>query len=277
MPHVGCQCPNCGSAARDPALRRSGPSVALVDDTGTRAWLIDASPDLPAQLRALGDLLLRGGDADRDAPPSIAPVEALLLTHAHVGHYWGLGHLGKEGLNARGLPVHCTARMAAFLGSSRPFSDLVGGGALRLVVAVPSEPVRLAPGLVAVPEPVTHRDDGSDTVAWAIETSRRRALYMPDVDALDHRAESLVATADLALVDGTFYSAGELPPDGREVPHPPVRESLARLASAAAEGTRVVFTHINHTNPLCDPGSAESAAVRRAGMEVSRDGMAFEL
>jgi pyrroloquinoline quinone biosynthesis protein B len=204
-------------------------------------------------------------------------VQALLLTHAHAGHYLGLGHLGKEGLNVRGLPVHCTARMAAFLGANRPFSDLVDGGSIRPVVVAPSEPVRLAPGLVAVPEPVPHRDDGSDTVAWVLETSRARALYMPDIDVLDARVEALVASADLALVDGTFFDAGELGNDGRVVPHPPVRGSLGRLARAAAGGTRIVLTHINHTNPLCDPGSPEAREVERAGMAVARDGMALDL
>jgi len=255
-------------------MARTGPSVALVGATGGGAWLIDASPDLPRQLVALQDAIGAGGGADAPA----FPVGGVLLTHAHVGHYWGLGHLGREGMMARGLPVYGTSRMVDFLESNRPFSDLVAWGVLRPRRVGTSERVTLAPGLVAVPEPVAHREDVTDTVAWAIEGPSARALYMPDVDALDPRAEALVASADVALVDGTFFRRGELgSADGRAVPHPPVEETMARLSRAREGGARVIYTHINHTNPLCDPRSPESAEVRRQGLEVARDGMMVEL
>jgi len=274
VPHIGCRCRNCERARRDPSLARTGPSAALLDEAaGGSAWLIDASPDLPRQLFALQDALGAGGGG----APSF-PVGGVLLTHAHVGHFWGLGYLGREGLMARELPVYGTSRMVDFLESNRPFSDLVGWGVLRPHGVRPSERVTLAPGLAAVPEPVLHRDDLTDTVAWAIEGPRARALYMPDVDALDPRAEELVAAADVALVDGTFFRHGELgSADGRMVPHPPVEETMARLGRALEGGTRVIYTHINHTNPLCDPGSPEAAEVRRHGLEVAFDGMAIEL
>ncbi len=276
VPHIGCRCRNCEGARRDPALARTGPSAALVDGAGGIAWLIDASPDLPRQLLALQDALGARVDGAGSSSPRF-PVKGVLLTHAHVGHYWGLGYLGREGLMVRELPVYGTSRMVGFLTANRPFRDLVEWGVLRPIVVAPSAPVELAPGLVAVPEPVPHRDDLTDTVAWAVEGPRARALYMPDIDELDGRAEGLVGAADIALVDGTFYRDGELPPDGRKVPHPPVEASLGRLERARIGGTRVIYTHINHTNPLCDPSSPESAEVRRRGMGVARDGMALRL
>ena len=275
VPHIGCRCRNCEGARRDPALARTGPSAALVGAEGGGAWLIDVSPDLPRQLVALQQAL-GAGTGGGGAPPF--PVGGVLLTHAHVGHYWGLGYLGREGLMARALPVHGTASMVGFLGSNRPFRDMVEWGVLRLHIVRPSEPVAVAPGLTAVAEPVAHRNDMTDTVAWAIEGPRARVLYMPDVDGLDARAEGLVDSADVALVDGTFFRRGELgSADGRAVPHPPVEETMVRLARAREGGTRVIYTHLNHTNPLCDPGSPESAEVRRRGLEVAHDGMTVGL
>jgi pyrroloquinoline quinone biosynthesis protein B len=40
---------------------------------------------------------------------------------------------------------------------------------------------------------------------------------------------------------------------------------------------RVIYTHINHTNPLADPDSIYSRKVRDAGFEVAYDGMTINL
>jgi pyrroloquinoline quinone biosynthesis protein B len=47
--------------------------------------------------------------------------------------------------------------------------------------------------------------------------------------------------------------------------------SLPALASLDAK--RKVFTHINNTNPLLDPGSKQAKVVADAGWEVAWDGM----
>jgi phosphoribosyl 1,2-cyclic phosphodiesterase len=40
---------------------------------------------------------------------------------------------------------------------------------------------------------------------------------------------------------------------------------------------RVVFIHLNHTNPLCNPESVESTTLTRFGWETGREGMSFQL
>jgi len=55
----------------------------------------------------------------------------------------------------------------------------------------------------------------------------------------------------------------------------PVEESLETLRGL--DVGRVVYTHINHTNPLIDPDQPMAALVREAGFEVAFDGMVIDL
>ena len=81
------------------------------------------------------------------------------------------------------------------------------------------------------------------------------------------------ARVDVAFIDGTFYADGEIA--GRSmatIPHPFISETIARLSSAPAElRVKVVFTHLNHTNPASTPGSSADRAIRAAGMRVAVD------
>ncbi|HYC93611.1 MAG TPA: hypothetical protein VEO54_30685 [Thermoanaerobaculia bacterium] len=68
----------------------------------------------------------------------------------------------------------------------------------------------------------------------------------------------------LAYLDGTFHTAGELPGrDLREIPHPLISETVARLAGSPLLG-KVRFIHLNQSNPLLRE--------RRAGIVVASDG-----
>ena len=82
---------------------------------------------------------------------------------------------------------------------------------------------------------------------------------------------------DVLLVDGTFYWPDEVPGMSKHIPHPPVAGTVDRLSQLVEGGTRVVYTHLNHTNPLCDGGSKESGIVRSRGLEIAEDGMTFDI
>ena len=83
----------------------------------------------------------------------------------------------------------------------------------------------------------------------------RPLFYCPDIDTWDkweHDLRSFVARMDIALLDGTFFSAAELP--GRamsKVLHPLVTDTAKRLAAVDCD---VRMIHLNHTNPLLAPG-----------------------
>ena len=78
----------------------------------------------------------------------------------------------------------------------------------------------------------------------------------------------------MAVVDGTLWSADELP--GRaieEIGHPLIRDSLDLLESRVAGGSLAVyFTHLNHSNPALDPAGPERAEIERRGFRVLAEG-----
>ena len=52
---------------------------------------------------------------------------------------------------------------------------------------------------------------------------------------------------------------------------------MVQLLDALPTATRKVLIHINNTNPILDPHSAEYAVIRARGIEVARDGMQFQV
>ncbi len=101
--------------------------------------------------------------------------------------------------------------------------------------------------------------------------------FIPDIDKWERWArpiEAEIRRSDVALLDGTFFDASELPGrDMKEIPHPFIVESLVRFAALpAAERSKVHFIHLNHTNPAGIAGSAQRRAVERAGCRLARQG-----
>ncbi len=269
VPHIGCQQELCMAARRDPTRRERVASLGLVDDRAGARFLIDATPDLPSQLESL--------NAGRTLADRRRPVEGILLTHAHVGHYAGLVYLGREALGAKGVPVYATARMARFLRENGPWSQLVSLGNIELREIEAGRELRLTPDLRVTPVAVPHRDEWSDTVGFVVRGPSGSLLYLPDIDKWekwDRRIEDEVARVDLALLDATFHALEEIPGRSQtEVPHPLVGETTGRLAALAR---RVVFIHLNHTNRLLfDPGAR--AELEAKGFRVARDGESLPL
>ncbi len=279
LPHAACSCERCERARREPAFRRHVASLAIVDPglEPPAAFLIDATPDLAAQLERLADVRRpAAGQVDR------APLDGVLLTHAHIGHYLGLAFLGYEVVHVQGLPVWATARMAQFLRTNGPWSQLVSKNEIALREIVPGVEVALSETVRVTPFVVPHRDEYSDTVGFLITGPHRRLLYVPDTDRWETWEVPLVerlAGVDVAILDGTFYSTDELP--GRSVEqigHPLIQVTMDLLAERVREGALAVyFTHLNHSNPALDPESAAAAEIRRRGFRVLEEGLELPL
>jgi pyrroloquinoline quinone biosynthesis protein B len=244
--------------------------LGLVDDVSGRRYLIDATPDMASQIESLNE--------GRTVADPRRPVDGILLTHAHIGHYTGLMYLGREALGAGAVPVQATPRMAAFLRENQPWKQLATLGQIELREVSPGHEFAMGPFRIT-PVSVPHRDENSDTVGYRVRGPSRSLLYIPDIDKWekwDRRVADEVAGVDAALLDGTFQDAGEVP--GRslaEIPHPLVGETMALLAAPALRG-RVHFFHLNHTNALLwDAGAL--AAIEARGFHRARDGDAFAL
>jgi len=272
-PQLGCRASCCAGRPHEPVT-----ALLVVDPRAGTRFLIDATPDLAAQLAF----------ADKTAPIRVpdgarAPLfDGLFLTHAHMGHYAGLLQLGSEAYGARGAQVWASARMAAFLRANAPWNALFAEGGATLRELVPGEPVALGEGLALTPFLVPHRDEYSDTLAFRIEGPRRALLFAPDTDGWerwDPPVEARLAAVDFALLDATFFDADEVP--GRDlssIPHPFLRASIARFSALDGAGrAKLRFVHLNHTNPAFDPGSAASAELRAAGLRLGHTGERFEL
>ena len=275
VPQIGDACDNCKAAREDPRRRHRVAALGLVDRTGGRAYLIDATPDFPEQWDALLEETGRAADGARTAP------DGIFLTHAHMGHYLGLAHLGREAFGAKGVPVHATEAMHRFLSGNAPWELLLRLGNISPVEVRPGVPVVLRDGLTVTPIHAPHRHEYSDAVAYLIE-ARRRLLYCPDTDGWEGwqpSIEDLCRDVDYALLDGTFYSADELPGrDLDEIPHPLVTESMERLSKVARERPgRVLFLHLNHSNPLLRPEGEERKRLEAAGFLVAEEGMKLPL
>lgn len=222
--------------------------------------MVDATPDFREQYSALLS-------ACKHSSPKL---KGILLTHAHMGHYTGLMHLGRESMNASLLEVRCSAPMADFLRSNEPWGSLCSRRNIFLQTFRPDETRRLSDTLTFVPIPVPHRDEHADTFAFLFRGSSGSLLYCPDIDSWED-TNVLDTEADARLVDGCFYSADEL--NGRdqsEVPHPLITDTLARATKP------VNFIHLNHTNPVWDAGP-ERSVVEATGHRVGAAGDRWEL
>jgi len=267
VPHAGCHQTLCVEARRDPSRRRLVASLGLLDpSTGeTKRFLIDATPDFGEQMERLGGL-----------------PDGILLTHAHIGHYLGLAQLGREVLGARRVPIYCTASMAKFLRENRPWSRLVALENVEIREVAFDREFALSDRLHATAIRVPHRDEDSDTVAFLIRGPERRVLWLPDIDKWekwDRSLTDLLGDPSLtAFVDGTFFSADEIP--GRsiaEIPHPLVPETAALIARGqASPAGRLFFVHLNHTNRLLwDRNALDPLA--KAGLGVAAEGQRLPL
>ncbi|MDX1517284.1 MAG: hypothetical protein R3288_10615, partial [Woeseiaceae bacterium] len=104
----------------------------------------------------------------------------------------------------------------------------------------------------------------------------------PDIDKWskwDVDIREVIRSVDYALLDATFYADGEIPGrDMSEIPHPFVEESMALFDSLTdAEKKRVIFIHMNHTNPLLRDDSSEQDVVHKRGFRVAHEGLRIEL
>ena len=274
MPQVGCYAERCERARRRENPRYAA-SLALVDSDRGRYYLVDATPDITRQL----DLIEEPGFRER--AEARRPFDGIFLTHAHIGHYSGLAVLGREGLGMAPTPTYCTERMADYLATNGPWGLMVSEGRLDLRPVVPSEWVRIDDHLEARALLVPHRPEYSDTVGWLFRGPAQTLLYLPDIDSWERwelNVEDVVASVDVALLDASFFSGDEVP--GRnveDIPHPLVPHSMDRLQASVDGGSRVLFTHLNNTNPALFEDSMEASQIRGRGFEIATEGQRIPL
>ena len=271
-PQANCYQPHCMRAWENPELRRLTSSIAVVNAGSKTKYLFDATPDIREQLYQL----------NRAAPDSNFTLDGVFLTHAHIGHYTGLMHFGHEASGSSNVPVYAMPRMLEFLSTNGPWDQLVRYQNIRLMPLSDGISLSLEKTLRVTPLLVPHRDEYSETIGFRIEGPKKTAVFIPDIDKWerwDTNIRDIVRTSDYALIDATFFADGELPGrDMSKILHPFVSESMALLDDLTKEEkSRVIFIHMNHTNPLLIDGSEAQAQVERRGFRYATEGMRLEL
>ena len=121
------------------------------------------------------------------------------------------------------------------------------------------------------------------TIGLMIRQGTTTMAYVPGTGALDGALLGRLENAALVLFDGTFWTDDELASRGigerraRAMGHLPISGGDGSLAALAGLPGRVVYTHINNTNPILLEDSPERRAVIDAGVTVGDDGMRFSL
>ncbi len=266
-PQAGCRRDDCVERFDGRGDRVLVASLGIVDPASGQRWILDATPDFPQQLHRLE----RVAGAPRKGAPLL---DGVLLTHAHIGHYLGLAHLGREVLGTRGVPVYAMPRMRTFLERNGPWSQLVSLNNIAIRPLEAGVPTALNERISVTPLVVPHRDEFSETVGFVVRGPSRAILWLPDIDKWEKwttSIESVVEQVDVAYVDATFYSASELPGrDLSEIPHPTVEETMQRFAPSTLR-SRIRLVHLNQSNPLLRDATLRRA-LRDRGFAVAVEG-----
>ena len=262
-PHAGCIKECCEEKWDDPTQHARVSSIAIVDPVTEESWIIDATPDFALQLTAIDNQL-----------------SGVFLTHAHIGHYTGLIHLGREVMGAKEVPVYAMPRMKQFLESNGPWNQLVNLGNISIQEINDNGVVQLNERLSIVPFLVPHRDEYSETVGYKVQGPNKSLIFIPDIDKWDKwesNIKELVEDNDYSLLDGTFYDINELPGrDMSKIPHPFIIETMEIFEDSIYRNS-IHFIHLNHTNPALNKNSNEYKKIIYNGFNIVERGNIFNL
>ncbi|HZF26549.1 MAG TPA: pyrroloquinoline quinone biosynthesis protein PqqB [Steroidobacteraceae bacterium] len=293
FPQWNCNCRNC-AGLRNGSLRarpRTQSSIAVSGRTGSSWALVNASPDIAAQLHA--NPVLQPARSIRDTA-----IAAIVLVDGQVDHTTGLFMLRES---ARPWPIWCSDSTYADLTQGNPVLTVLGHycGVERHRIDLNDEGFTIdgvegvrwrALPVASKPAPYSPNRESpvpGDNLALVLtdETTGRSALYAPGLASIDGHVWRSMQSAACVLVDGTFWTDDEMVRQevsrkrAREIGHLPqsgaggMLEWLVRLPAE----TRKILIHVNNTNPILDEDSPERAELTRRGVEVAWDGMEIAL
>ncbi|MFM8709120.1 MAG: MBL fold metallo-hydrolase [Planctomycetia bacterium] len=241
VPVVGCGCPTCRSG--DPRDSRTRTSVILGLPGGT--LLVDTTPDLRTQL-------LR---------ERIGRVDAVLYTHDHVDHVYGLDDVRPICFAlGHSLPLSCEERVELRIRKAFDYAFSAGppaGGGVPKVVfeRIGTEPFELL-GQRVVPLRLKHGP--FDVLGFRFGN----LAYCTDTNAIPDETWPLLEGLDTLILDCL-----------RSTPHPTHYSLPDALAVAArVRARRTLFVHMGH-----ELMHAATQAGLPAGIELAYDGLVVPL
>jgi len=238
VPVIGCDCAVCRSA--DPRNRRTRPGLRLDLEGGT--VVVDTSPDFREQALTHG----------------LERVDAVLYTHPHADHVFGLDDLRIYNFRQRAsIPCYGSPSTIARLRQifAYVFEDgQEGGGKPRLDLVEVEEPFELL-GERVVPVPVMHGD--MPVYGWRIGPF----AVVTDVNFIPEASWRALEGVEVLVLSALRYR-----------PHP-THWSLEESIEAARRigARRTLLTHIAH-----DVDHADLRVALPPGVEVGHDGLVVD-
>lgn len=297
FPQWNCNCRNCAAVrAGEPGYRARTQSSLAVSRDGVNWVLLNASPDLGAQLTQNPTLAARAGGGSRNSP-----IKAVVLTNGDVDHVAGLLTLRES----QAFFVYGAKRVLDVLASNSLFQVLNPDLVTREVLTI-GEPTKIAGagadlGLVVEAFPVEGKialylEDASagpnfgtqigDALGLRIgdPATGRAFFYVPGCAKIDEKLAARLRGASLVFFDGTLWHDAEmieqglLGKTGARMGHVNMSGPEGSIAGFAPLGVeRKVYIHINNSNPVLNEFSAERKAAEEAGWEIGYDGMELSL
>lgn len=256
VPHLGCGCDKCSLARENPEEQHFVSSIMLKasDEKRSARYLIDASPDIRMQLN--------GGEY----------IDGVFLPIATLGHVTGLQFFGPEGPDASDLSVYCCEDVEDYMMKNDPYRLLIDRDNLEMHDFSDGDVVDVQGGRVESRQ-FYHKHVNYSTTGYMIHGEEKKLFYLSDITEFTDEIEASIREADIALIDGTFWSEDEI---GRyeEVPHPPIVRSLDQFEDA---DTKIYFIHMNHTNPVLRDDSDERQELNERGFSIAKQGHEFQL
>jgi pyrroloquinoline quinone biosynthesis protein B len=289
FPQWNCNCDVCRLAwAGDVRVRARTQASLAVSGDGKRWTLLNASPDLRAQIQSTPALQPRDG---KEGNRRGSPIDAVVLTGAEIDQTAGLLSLRERSP----FMLMATAATLAVVAGNPMFGALAPDVVRRRAIA-PGERFSLGESLTAelfmvpgkVPlylegeNPATAEETAAN-VGVEISDGNSRLAYVPGAAAVPSSLRDRLSHTNAILFDGTLFADDEMiraglgEKTGRRMGHMPVDGPDGSIAALQDLPARRIFVHINNTNPILIDGSPQRRRVEAAGWEVAQDGMEIVL
>ena len=292
FPQWNCNCRQC-AGLRAGSLRakpRTQSSIFVQGDDGVDGVLFNASPDILQQIRT--NPVMQPGRAPRDSA-----IAGVVLMDGQVDHVTGLFMLRER---TSPLPIWCTDEVADDLTHGNPVLRVLGHfcGVQRQRIAMDGSSFTV-PGVAglrfrALPlsskaapySPHRNNPTPGDNSGMLISDvgSGKTVFYAPGLGEISPTVLDAMHSADVVMVDGTFFTDDEMPALGlstktaRSIGHLPQTGPGGMLSwlDQLPASTRRLLIHINNTNPILDEDSAAHALLRQHGVALCEDGMLIQ-
>ena len=262
---------------------RTQASLAVTGD-GENWVLINASPDLPQQIRQSQALRPRNGTHG-------SPIKAVLLTGAEIDQVAGLRSLREREpflLCATGVTLAALAQNAMFgvLAPDIVTRKAIAAAATFVLPGWLQAQLFTVPGKVPLYLESNSPQTDSETeanVGLEVRAGNARIVYIPGAATVTPAMLARMEGADVVFFDGTLFRDDEMiatgtgAKTGRRMGHMPIGGQDGSLAALRSLSGRRVYLHINNTNPILIVGSPERLQVEAQGWEIAEDGMEITL